>query len=85
MVSSSLLTIVVLSLAAYTAEATFNFTTCPAYWEMQKPKYAETFDINKLVGHYYELALHDYTQYPTCPKPSCIQSHKIFMDVGDGK
>ena len=42
--------------------------------------------MEKLVGTYYELALHDYTQYPTCPKLSCIRSQKEFMtDVGTGK
>ena len=42
--------------------------------------------MDKLVGTYYELALHDYTQYPTCPKLSCIRSQKEFMtDVGTGK
>ena len=42
--------------------------------------------MENLVGTYYELALHDYTQYPTCPKLSCIRSQKEFMtDVGTGK
>ena len=67
---------------AVTAE--FNFTTCPASHEIQQPKVAKEFDIKKLVGTYYELALHDYTQYPTCLKPSCITSYKEFTDVGTG-
>ena len=62
------------------ARADFNFTTCPGYWETQRPGVAENFNIEKLVGTYYELALHDYTQYPTCPKPSCIRSHKEWTD-----
>ena len=65
--------------------AEFNFTTCPASHEIQQPKVSESFTMEKLVGTYYELALHDYTQYPTCPKLSCIRSQKEFTDVGDGK
>ena len=67
------------------ARAEFNFTTCPASHEIQTPKVAESFTMEKLVGTYYELALHDYTQYPTCPSLSCIRSQKEFTDVGDGK
>ena len=65
--------------------AEFNFTTCPAFYEVQNEKVAKNFDVTKLVGTYYEQALHDYTQYPTCPSISCIRSHKEFTDVGDGK
>lgn len=61
--------------------AEFNMTTCPAYYETQADKVGKTFDINKLPGDYYELAFHDYTQYPTCPKPSCIRSRKRFTDA----
>ena len=67
------------------ARAEFNFTTCPASWEIQHEKVAKTFDITRFVGTYYELALHDYTQYPTCPRPSCVRSVKKFTDVGDGQ
>lgn len=70
--------------SAFGVDAKFNFTTCPAYYETQNPKVAQGFDITKLVGKYYEQALHDYTQYPTCPKPSCIRSSKVFTPVGDG-
>ena len=65
------------------ARATFNFTTCPASWELQSEQTMKDFDIKKLPGTYYELALHDYTQYPTCPKLSCIRSVKSFTGVGD--
>ena len=66
------------------ASATFNFTTCPASWELQTEDVQKNFDVRKMPGTYYELALHDYTQYPTCPKLSCIRSVKSFTDVGDG-
>ena len=67
------------------ARAEFNFTTCPASHEIMAEKVAKTFDMNKFVGTYYEQALHDYTQYPTCPRVSCIRSQKEFTDAGDGK
>ena len=67
------------------ARSEFNFTTCPTFYEIQADKVATDFDRNKLVGTYYELALHDYTQYPTCLRPSCIRSQKEFTEVGDGK
>lgn len=64
--------------------AAFNFTTCPAYFETQNPKVAAGFNISKMPGQFYELALHDYTQYPTCPDPTCIRSQKEFTPVGGG-
>ena len=83
MAIKSVLVICSIVLTLHAVNAEFNFTTCPAYWEMQAPKVKESFDINKLPGEYYELAFHDYTQYPTCPKPSCIRSRKHFVDIGD--
>lgn len=65
--------------------AVFNFTTCPAYWEVQNWKVPAFFNMSKMVGTFYELALHDYTQYPTCPSLDCIRSQKKFTNVGDGK
>ena len=41
--------------------------------------------MEKFVGSYFELALHDYTQYPTCLDPSCIRTTKKFTDVGTGE
>merc|ERR1719273_942798 len=67
------------------ARAEFNFTTCPASHEIMQENVAKNFDMTKFVGTYYELALHDYTQFPTCPKVGCIRSQKEFTDVGDGK
>ena len=78
------LTSVILTIFLYdVARAEFNFTTCPASWEIQNPKVPKNFDMNKFIGTYYELGLHDYTQYPTCPKLSCIRSQKEFTDVGN--
>ena len=53
----------------------FNTSVCPSYWEVYAPKVPESFSLDRFVGGlYYELALHDKTQYPLCPKPSCITS-----------
>ncbi len=60
-------------------KAEFNFTKCPAYWELQSSRVAKNFNINKVPGTYYELAFHDYTQYPICLKPSCIRAEKSFV------
>lgn len=57
--------------------AAFNFTTCPAWYELQSDNVKNNFDVNKMFGTYYELAYHDYTQYPTCPfGPTCVRSVK---------
>ena len=59
----------------------FNFTTCPAWFELQADK-VKTFDPSKFWGTYYELAYHDYTQYPTCPfGPKCIRSIKVKESI----
>ena len=57
----------------------FNLTVCPSFNEVQAPKVASQFSMRHLAGTYYELALHDYTQFPTCPKPSCIRSIKSIV------
>ena len=67
-----------------TTAADFNDTKCPAYWEVRSPHVADSFDMNKFVGTYYEQALHDITQYPTCPKLSCIRSVKTWTDTNGG-
>eukprot|EP00164_Ancoracysta_twista_P002566 GFYU01003419.1.p1 GENE.GFYU01003419.1~~GFYU01003419.1.p1 ORF type:complete len:193 (-),score=32.59 GFYU01003419.1:293-826(-) len=46
--------------------AQFNFTKCPHPSEIQNPWVRDNFDMKKFEGNYYELAFHDYTQYPTC-------------------
>lgn len=66
------------------AMAEFNFTTCPAYYETQNPKVATGFNMSKLIGEFYEQALHDYTQYPVCPSPTCIRSVKKWTPVAGG-
>ncbi len=68
--------LVSLCLCAFTA-ATFNYTSCPAPWELQSDLVKKSFNLTKFQGTYYELALHDYTQYPICPSPSCMRSHKV--------
>lgn len=55
----------------------FNYTVCPSAEEIQSEKVKSNFDMEKFFGTYYELAYHDYTQYPTCPLgPTCIRSVK---------
>lgn len=56
----------------------FNHTRCPAFWEMQTENVKKNFDVKKLAGFYYELAEHDYTQYPACPTGMrCVTSEKV--------
>ncbi len=56
----------------------FNGTKCPAYWEMQTERVKTSFDVKKLAGFYYELAEHDFTQYPACPTGMrCVTSEKV--------
>lgn len=57
----------------------FNYTRCPSPQEMQSDVAKNSFNISKFVGDYYEVALHDYTQYPVCFEgPRCMKSHKVF-------
>lgn len=63
---------------ATTAEATFNHTKCPAPWELQSDAVKNNFSIKKFEGDYYEVACHDYTQFPICPSPKCMRSHKVM-------
>jgi len=63
----------------------FNTTKCPATWELQAPKVATSFALRDLEGFFYELAFHDYTQYPLCPfSPRCITSSKKVQQHPDG-
>ena len=45
---------------------------------MQSDLVKKSFNLTKFQGTYYELALHDYTQYPICPSPTCMRSHKVI-------
>lgn len=65
---------------ASAAAPTFNFTKCPAYWELQSERVKQDFDLSKMMGKFYELALHDYTQDPACYKPDCITADKAVDD-----
>ena len=57
----------------------FNYTKCPTSNEVETPSVAANFSAELFAGIYYEIALHDYTQYPTCIfKPTCIQSYKTW-------
>ncbi len=58
--------------------AEFNYSRCPHPLEIQSDAVKRGFNLTKFVGDYYELALHDYTQYPICPSPRCMSSHKTF-------
>ena len=63
----------------------FNESKCPSFWELQNPETMSNFKILELQGFYYELALHDYTQYPLCPsQPACISSNKTIRFYPDG-
>ena len=57
-------------------ELAFNFTTCPSPDELQTDFVKANFSLEKFAGTYYELAMHDYTQKPACPKPDCVRSQK---------
>ena len=70
---------------AIASSASFNTTKCPAYWELQAPTIPANFTLNELPGQYYELALHDLTQYPICPTlPRCVTSNKTIRTHPDG-
>ena len=59
--------------------AEFNYTKCPAVWEVQSETVKQNFTLKKFVpGTYYELAFHDYTQFPVCPIPVCVRSQKVL-------
>lgn len=65
----------------------FNNSKCPSFSELQAPNVAANFNAEKdIPGFYYELALHDITQYPLCPsEPKCISSNKSMATYGDGQ
>jgi hypothetical protein len=74
---------VVLSITGVVA---FNWTKCPAAWEIQAPRMS-SFELSAFEGKYYELAMHDVTQYPMCPfkPPRCITADKAVSKHADGK
>lgn len=68
-----------------TKESKFNNTKCPNFQELQNPKVPKNFNLTKFTGLYYELAFHDFTQFPTCPSNSCTTSHKKLTNLPNGK
>ena len=62
--------------------ATFNYTRCPAPWKLQSDLVKKSFNLTEFQGTYYELALHDYTQYPhndmSFPNMHQHASHKVI-------
>lgn len=45
-----------------------------------------SFRIEDLPGFYYEIAAHDWTQYPVCPTPPrCLSSNKSLHHYADGQ
>ena len=77
MVEHVFMIVLLLHLAVSVAE--FNYTKCPSPFEIQSDTVRKTFNLTKFVGNYYELAMHDYTQYPVCfLGPKCIKSHKVL-------
>lgn len=63
---------------ATSVQATFNYTKCPTPWELQSDIVKNNFSIKKFEGSYYEIAFHDFTQFPICPIPKCMRSHKVM-------
>ena len=65
----------------------WNNTRCPSFTELRAPHVAEQFNTSRdIPGVFYELALHDVTQYPLCPaKPRCISSNKTVALHPDGQ
>eukprot|EP00443_Scrippsiella_acuminata_P121504 CAMPEP_0115718748 /NCGR_PEP_ID=MMETSP0272-20121206/77603_1 /TAXON_ID=71861 /ORGANISM="Scrippsiella trochoidea, Strain CCMP3099" /LENGTH=187 /DNA_ID=CAMNT_0003161311 /DNA_START=34 /DNA_END=593 /DNA_ORIENTATION=+ len=63
----------------------FNNTKCPAFWELQAPHVTRELRPQDLEGFFYELAFHDYTQYPLCLfTPRCVTSSKQVQEHEDG-
>lgn len=63
----------------------FNNTQCPSSHELQAPHVAADFRPEFLEGFFYELAFHDYMQWPLCPlAPRCITSSKRLQRHPDG-
>ena len=76
---ASILTVAVVSVPQ------FNNSVCPIFSELQSAHVVENFTIDEIPGFYFELALHDVTQYPLCPfKPRCISSNKTLEVHTDG-
>lgn len=77
--------ILLIGLSRSLVGAEFNTTKCPHFWEMQSDKVKQHFDIDMMVGTYYELAYQDITQYPACNEkqglPHCVQSIKEHFPV----
>ena len=73
------------ALAAAQPRPTFNNSVCPSFSELRSDNVAANFTTADLPGFYYELALHDVTQFPLCPhKPQCISSNKTIGTHSDG-
>ena len=72
-----------LSNDAAPARAQFNNTKCPSFHELRAPHVLANFNKERdIPGFYYELALHDVTQFPLCPtQPRCISSNKTLADL----
>lgn len=63
----------------------FNMTKCPSFHELRAPHITESLSKKDIPGFYYELALHDLTQYPLCPQqPKCITANKTLEVHPDG-
>lgn len=86
--------LVVLALCASVTSASlgatppqFNNSKCPSFEELRAPHVLESFDTDRdIPGFYYELALHDVTQFPLCPsQPRCISSNKTLQTHSDGQ
>ena len=65
----------------------WNNTKCPSFQELRAPHVVSQFNTDRdIPGFYYELALHDITQYPLCPStPKCISSNKTLALHSDGQ
>lgn len=73
--------------ASWAGTPQWNNTRCPSFSELRAPHVAEMFNTSRdIPGFYYELALHDVTQYPLCPAaPRCVSSNKTLARHPDGQ
>ena len=65
----------------------WNESVCPSFAELRSHNVVANFNAKRHIpGFYYELALHDVTQFPLCPsKPKCISSNKTVEYHPDGQ
>ena len=74
----AVLALAALAALAGGAHAVFNYSLCPHPYEFQTDYVQESFTIDGFLNKgAYELAFHDYTQYPVCPKVRVVHVCRI--------